>query len=189
VVDLEEPKMDRSKIILELRGKYSEFIEFIESMSELDFTFSFNGEKWTAGQQADHLFRSLTPLNKGLSAPEFVLKTMFGKADHPSVSYDELVARYCEAIAPGVVAPDAYKPDAIAFEQRGKLISELRKQTERLCTNVEKFDESRLDTLVLPHPLLGKLTLREMLYFTIYHAEHHRLNIARSLRQAKLEVS
>lgn len=24
-----------------------------------------------------------------------------------------------------------------------------------------------------PHPLLGKLTLREMMFFTIYHVQHH----------------
>jgi hypothetical protein len=175
--------MEKAQIIEELKRTYSEFIEFIEPMSEDDFTFSLNGEKWTAGQQADHLCRSLAPLIKGLSVPEFVLKTMFGKADHSSVSYDELVARYREAIAPGVVAPDAYRPEPIPFEKKEKLIEELRQHLERLSTNVEKFDEAKLDTLVLPHPLLGKLTIREMLYFTIYHAEHHRVHVEQSLGQ------
>jgi hypothetical protein len=35
----------------------------------------------------------------------------------------------------------------------------------------------------LPHPLLGKLTLREMLYFTAYHADHHRHSIEASHQQ------
>jgi hypothetical protein len=34
---------------------------------------------------------------------------------------------------------------------------------------------------VLPHPLLGKLTIREMLYFTVYHGEHHRLHTEQNL--------
>ncbi len=38
---------------------------------------------------------------------------------------------------------------------------------------VDSFSEAQLDALILPHPLLGKLTLREMLYFTIYHVQHH----------------
>jgi hypothetical protein len=25
----------------------------------------------------------------------------------------------------------------------------------------------------MPHPLLGKITAREMIYFTVYHSEHH----------------
>ncbi len=177
--------MDKAKIVEELDRKYTGFVEFIDLMPEADFTFSLNGEKWSAGQQADHLCRSLAPLNKGLGAPEFVLKTMFGKSDHPSAGYDELVARYREAIAPGVVAPDAFRPEAIAFAQKDGLLEELCRQVEVLCKNIEKFSEDKLDILVLPHPLLGKLTLREMFYFTIYHAEHHHLHVEQSLAQGR----
>ena len=175
--------MDKSKIIDRLSQKYSEFVDFVGGMSEADFTFSPNGEKWSAGQQADHLCRSVAPLNKGLGAPEFILKTMFGKSDHPSASYDELIARYREALQTGGTAPDQFRPNAIAFEQKDRLTQELRRQIEVLCRNIEKFSEDKLDTLVLPHPLLGKLTLREMFYFTIYHAEHHHLHVVQNLAQ------
>jgi hypothetical protein len=30
-----------------------------------------------------------------------------------------------------------------------------------------------LDEYLLPHPLIGKLTIREILYFTIYHNLRH----------------
>ena len=36
-----------------------------------------------------------------------------------------------------------------------------------------KLDEEDLDNYILPHPLIGKTTIREMLYFTIYHVQHH----------------
>jgi hypothetical protein len=39
-----------------------------------------------------------------------------------------------------------------------------------------------LDLLILPHPLLGKLTLREMLYFTLYHVEHHEKQVLENLK-------
>jgi hypothetical protein len=42
-----------------------------------------------------------------------------------------------------------------------------------LARRIDRFSETQLDQLILPHPLLGKLTLREMLYFTIYHVQHH----------------
>jgi uncharacterized damage-inducible protein DinB len=38
-----------------------------------------------------------------------------------------------------------------------------------------------LDRLRLPHPALGKLTVREMLFFTIYHNIHHVENVVRRL--------
>lgn len=37
-----------------------------------------------------------------------------------------------------------------------------------------------MSTLLLPHPLLGKLTVREFGYFTHYHTEHHFKNIQKA---------
>jgi len=69
--------MDKAAIIGELNNKYTAFSDYVARMPEHDFMFSLNGEKWTAGQQAEHLCKSVEPLNKGLSAPEFALKAMF----------------------------------------------------------------------------------------------------------------
>jgi len=38
---------------------------------------------------------------------------------------------------------------------------------------IKNYNEANLDKYIIPHPLLGKLTLREMLFFTIHHNEHH----------------
>jgi len=38
---------------------------------------------------------------------------------------------------------------------------------------LERWDDKRLDRYQLPHPVLGKLTVREMLFFTLYHNKHH----------------
>ncbi len=51
---------------------------------------------------------------------------------------------------------------------------------QTLCSKLEKFDEIERDTYILPHPLLGKLTIREMLYFTIYHVAHHKELVMKS---------
>lgn len=173
--------MDRSTIINKLNETYSAFCDFIAKMSEAEFTFSPDAIKWTPGQQLDHLCRSVTPLNKGLKAPEFALKAMFGKADHPSASYDELVARYLSELAAGGTAPAPFRPEEIAFVRKDELLADLRDQIDRLSKSIEKYDDEKLDKLVLPHPLLGKLTIREMLYFTIYHGEHHRLHTEQNL--------
>lgn len=41
--------------------------------------------------------------------------------------------------------------------------------------------EADLEACRLPHPLLGKLTVREMLLFTLDHEVHHVANVARRL--------
>ena len=51
----------------------------------------------------------------------------------------------------------------------------------KLNYNSDKFSEDEIDTYILPHPLLGKLTIREMIYFTIYHVEHHQNNTKQNL--------
>jgi len=38
---------------------------------------------------------------------------------------------------------------------------------------LEQFTEEELDTLSLPHPLLGILSIREMFYLISYHPSHH----------------
>ena len=40
----------------------------------------------------------------------------------------------------------------------------------------KKWKDAQLDQYIAPHPLLGKITVRELCYFTIYHTQHH-LNI------------
>ncbi len=165
--------MNKAEIIDGLRSKYNAFCDFVATLPKDEFEFSLNGEKWAAGQQIEHLCLSVEPLVKGLRAPEFALKAMFGKADQPSATYDELVARYQTALAAGGTATAPFRPNNVHFDRKNELVGKLRELVDKLCAKIEKFGENKLDTLVLPHPLIGKLTMREMFYFTIYHAEHH----------------
>ena len=59
------------------------------------------------------------------------------------------------------------------IEQREELINKLNYQLDILAQSLSKFTEKELDSLMLPHPLMDKLTLKEMLFFTIYHVNHH----------------
>lgn len=173
--------MDRSAISAELNDRYHAFADFVAGLTEEDFVYSLNGEKWSAGQQIDHLCLSVKPLNRALSAPGFTLKAMFGKSDHPSMSYDELVARYQGELAAGGTASAPFRPEEIPFSRKDELVTTLKELVSKLCSKIEKCDENELDVLVLPHPLLGKLTFREMFYFTIYHAEHHHQHTKQNL--------
>ncbi len=58
------------------------------------------------------------------------------------------------------------------------MIGRSHEEMQRLNVAIGKWNDRNPDRTLLPHPLLGKLTVREMLYFTIYHVEHH-LNILR----------
>ena len=172
--------MTKPEIISLLRNNHEVFIDYLAQMGEEDFVAERN-DKWTGGQQLDHIIRCVKPLNQGLMLPGFLLKLIFGKANRPSKTYVELVAKYKRKISEGGKATAAFIPPKITTAQKNALLKELKKRSDKLCRQVDSFSEEQLDKLVAPHPLLGKLTLREMLYFTAYHVQHHRQLIEKNL--------
>ena len=72
---------------------------------------------------------------------------------------------------------NSQKNKKVAEEFKEKLKEKLKNEVLNLCLSIEKISEEDLDYYLLPHPILGKLTLREMLYFTIYHVKHHEKQI------------
>ena len=169
--------MTSSHIIGMLKGSHFEFTAMIASLSEEQFLQAEPG-KWSPGQQLDHLVRSVAPLEQALNLPKFIPRMLFGKANRPSRSYDEVVARYQDKLAQGGKASGKYVPAAVTVAQRDALIDKLNDLVEKLSLSLGPYREEDLDTILLPHPLLGKLTLREMLYFTIYHVQHHHQGIS-----------
>ena len=174
--------MDKKEIISKLQSNHEAFINAIASMNEEQFNFSKEG-KWNAGQTLDHLHRAVSTLGMALMLPTFVFSLLYGKANRPSRSYDEVVAKYQRKLKEGGKAHGRYLPTKISFSNQRKTEDALRKSVDGLCKRVDGYSEAQLDEFILPHPLMGRITLREMFYFTIYHAEHHRLTALRCLEQ------
>jgi hypothetical protein len=61
----------------------------------------------------------------------------------------------------------------VSFANQQRTHDALRKSVNSICKYTDEYSEVQLDHYILPHPLLGKVTIQEMMYFTIYHAEHH----------------
>ena len=164
--------MERQEIITLLTEKHSSFIDYINGLTNEDFLFSPQ-QKWTAGQQLDHIYLSIKPLTLILSFPRLFIRLAFGKANRPGRTYEDLVKRYLNKLENGGRATRRFVPKTIVLNQKETISKALTKNTKVLCSKIEQFTEKDLDTLILPHPLLGKLTIREMLYFTVYHVGHH----------------
>ncbi|MCW3125613.1 MAG: hypothetical protein JWO03_1271 [Bacteroidetes bacterium] len=164
--------MTRSEIVTRLREDHKRFAVMISSQTDEDFLRAADG-KWSAGHQLDHIYRSVKPLRTAVKLPGFVPRLLFGKATHPSRSYEEVVSGYKEKLAGGGKAKGKFIPKPVEVGHRNSLLIKLTDTVESLSKKIEKMDEEKLDSVVLPHPLLGKLTLREMLHFTIYHVGHH----------------
>lgn len=165
--------MNKDEINTLLKENYSKFVESVNALSADEFDYAPEG-KWAAGQHAEHLLKSVKPVAQGLGMPKFLIKQKFGKANRPSRDYSALVDRYREKLGQGPVSNKTYAPGEVPFKKREKMLSALSESLEKLVSKTSKWSEEQLDEYIFPHPLLGKITIREMLYFTAYHADHHR---------------
>lgn len=148
--------------------------DWIQAQDGSEFEISLNGEKWSTGQHLEHLIRSTKPLNTALRVPKFILKSKFGKKnDRPEKTFEQLVERYKERLGEGGKAVGEFIPPDISNAQKEDLIKTFGKEIERVIKAFAKWNEDDVSVFILPHPLLGKLTVREMMFFTIYHTTHH----------------
>jgi hypothetical protein len=164
---------EKESILEALDDAVGQVVGWFSDAEDRQFTAGPAG-KWTAGQHLDHLIRSTKPVTTALKLPKLVPGLLFGKALEPSLDYDGVVARYRAALDAGGKASGRFVPPDVAVSQRDRLIADYSLAGTDLHNTVLRWDEGALDTYRLPHPLIGKLTVREMLLFTVYHTRLHR---------------
>jgi hypothetical protein len=172
--------MDRQQLRAELMSAHERFTAYVLSIPADQLILSRNG-KWSPVQHMHHIHRSVRPVALALLAPKWFLRWRIGKPNRPSRTYDELVARYKEKLAAGGAAPAAFVPPQLDAAIAVPLSRKVLQEVERVRHRLKRWSEAELDNTLLPHPLLGKVTVREMVYFTIYHVQHHQALVERDL--------
>ena len=164
--------MTKEEICNNLESEHRKFTDYITSLNDEAFLKSPEG-KWYPGQHLDHIIRSVSAVRQALRLPKMILKIIFPKANRVSKSYEGLVEKYTSKLQQGGRAAGRFIPSPVQPAQKNNLIEKLNQLVTKLCGHLNDYQEEDLDSITLPHPLLGRLTLREMLYFTIYHVQHH----------------
>ncbi len=173
--------MNKEEIVSNLEKEYSEFNQVLFLLNKTNFEAA-DVEKWNAGQHLAHLILSVTPLVKVLTLPKFMLSMIFGKANRKSKTYDELIEKYLFKIKNGGKASGKFIPSNIQFENKEIELKKLTVLIKNLNRKIKNLGDNDLDKYILPHPLLGKITLREMFYFTAYHARHHKELVQKQIK-------
>ena len=167
----------KTQLINMLTVSNQRVIDWFTTISAENF-FARYGEAWSASDNVDHLIKAHKPIAKVLKLPKITLRAMFGKPAKASMSYEELCQIYREEIARGAQASGRYlpsqeSPDSGTETKKKELLEQFSKASTELIAAIEKWEDKELDDYLLPHPILGKLTIREMLFFTIYHNLRH----------------
>ena|SRR5689334_4315389 len=170
--------MRKEEIIKASRNIFNEFSDTCLQIPDDKFFFQ-PAEKWSIAQNADHLIRSIKTTTLAYSLPKIFVRTLFGKPNRSSRTYEELVAKYKLKLQQGGKASGRYLPKT-RLSKKFRLVQRWQKENETYLEALDlKWKDEQFDHYLAPHPLLGKLTLRELCYFTIYHTEHH-LNIIKA---------
>jgi hypothetical protein len=183
-MNLDTPS-SKAEILAALSQINSTDFQFWLGFSPADFIEPLEGG-WSASDTVRHLEKSTKPVVKALHLPGLVLRATFGMAPNPSISYSELVARYREALKNGGTAgrftPSEQETPENLETWQTEVIANCRAALTDLSSVLDGWTEKKLDQYQLPHPLIGKLTVREMMLFTIYHYRHHQGIIARKVQ-------
>lgn len=176
------------EIVRELRALHARSRDFWNAFSITGFFLPL-GDAWSPADNVRHLLKSNRPVLRALSMPKALLAVRFGAGLRPSSTYAEVRERYLGRLAAGVQA-GRFAPKPLASseqteERRGSLLADLDQVAESLTGAVSGWREWQLDRLRLPHPALGRLTVREMLFFTLYHNLHHVRNVERRITAAR----
>ena len=171
-----EPPRTREEIVAALGKLHRESTAYWRAFSTAEF-FAPLGAAWSPADNVRHLSKSIRAVTKGLDLPRLVLAVAFGVHRRPSRSYDEIREAYHGVLAAGGkagrFAPSERVPPADLAGWRDELMAERERAADALARSAARWSEKALDRYRLPHPLLGKLSVREMLLFTLYHNLHH----------------
>jgi hypothetical protein len=137
------------------------------------------GSAWTPMEHLAHLNTAVRALAQGFGVSRWLLRFRFGKSRRPSRPFEMLRDDYLGRLGQGAGASGAFVPEReeVPAAQRSArqraLLMRWQRANAQLRAAVDGWTEADLDRLLLPHPILGKITAREMLFFAIYHGHHH----------------
>ena len=90
-------------------------------------------------------------------------------------NYDAVVKRYQEKLedAKGLTYKGSQNMKIPTLKEKDYILDRLQTENKKLQYKTKKWSDKHLDTLIIPHPLMGKMPVREIIMWTAYHVEHH----------------
>lgn len=167
--------MNKEDIVSNLEEKHNSLVDWLQNHDDTKWQEGPEG-KWTTGQQALHLLQSIKPLNDALSMPKLLLKFKFGKANRELRNYDAIVKRYQERLvdAQGKTFKGSKNMKVPTLSEKEYILNRLQVENKKLqYKTLKRWSDKQLNTYILPHPLMGKMPVREIIMWTAHHVEHH----------------
>ena len=166
-----------AEIVAALARLHEESERYLAAIPAAEFVQA-QGEKWSPADHARHLAKSTFPLVRAFGLPKLLLGLRFGRSSGDSRRFVAVRDDYRRLLqetgaTAGRLAPSPRPAPVDPAAWQREVLASWRGAVEGLVAAIPRWSEPALDRYRLPHPLLGRLTAREMLFFTLYHNAHH----------------
>lgn len=168
---MQSQSQDRATIAKALLDSFAA-VKGVIAQTPPEKAFEQPGEKWSMVQQFQHLILSNAPVASALKKP-FVRLASFGAPADPTMDYAGLKSKYYEVLGKGVKAPPPFVPEKLEKPDFERLFDDWEKINQKFQGRLQDWTEADLDKFAVPHPVLGLLSIRQMLLFTVLHNLHH----------------
>lgn len=159
-----------------LNESFEKVQSWYQTKSSEHFEFKPSADKWTSGQHALHLLMASSAFEKGLKMNKWILRYKFGTNNRDERDFQETKDRYYERVklaSPEFLKNNPFSPSEVKAFEREIILTKLKEKSEKINRRLDRWNEKQLSTIIVPHPAMGKLTMREMCYFIAFHNDHH----------------
>ena len=184
-VNIEDVKNSYTKeeIVSAIDSTIESIAEFYSEIPE-EFFFETPTNGWSPEKNVRHLNKSTLPIYLGMKGPKFAL-LLFGTNKDKSQNMEAIMNLYLSKLGQGATAGifEPLTPGAKGSkEKKEKLITSLKESGMNLKKVLGSWTEEELDSYKMPHPILGNITVREMVLFAIYHFFHHTYKVLERMK-------
>lgn len=181
---MEATPTTKERIFEGLQESFHIVDQSISSLAPGECRVGFAG-KWNTAEQLEHLQLSNEAVLKALHLPKTQLRQMFGELGRAGQNFNELKARYLQVLQEKAIkAPPKFQPQSVTTETLNEAQQAWNELAVGFSEVAAQWGEEELDTYVIPHPAMGNLSVREMLFFIIFHNAHH----LRQIEEIKSEL-
>jgi hypothetical protein len=166
--------LNKFQIINHTQAVFDDVVKLCRFMSDKDF-FAKEHNKWSVAENLEHLSLSLKKSWQALFLPKIILRWKFSKPSRESYSYEELMDMYYQKLTEGAKASKPYIPVIQKTETtKDELITRFEHIANKYLNRLKYYwEDEHIDNYQIPHPVLGSITTRELLYFNMFHSTHH----------------
>ena len=166
--------MTKPEIITAAELIFKQLTETCHAVNETVF-FYRPKNKWSVAENVQHLIISTNTTTLAYALPKFLVRWTGGTPNRSSRHYETVKEKYYKKLSEGGKASARFVPKPIEIKYgKKKLMADWQKATAKFISALQNNrSEADLDNYLAKHPLLGRITLRELCYFTIFHTEHH----------------